>query len=107
MQKESSKSDDMFFVTFLCLIIGRYVNDMRQSVSEVMRLTTNNIKMLYIINYVCKFAAKLNVYMFNLNYIVMKEFTFLDEVVLGESEMLEIHGGASDTVTCGSNCGHR
>ncbi len=62
--------------------------------------------MLYIINYVCKFAAKLNVYMFNLNYIVMKEFAFLDEVVLGESEMLEIHGGASDTVTCGSNCGH-
>ncbi len=36
----------------------------------------------------------------------MSDFNFLDEAILGESEMLEIHGGTSDNITCGSNCGH-
>ncbi len=46
--------------------------------------------------YLCNFATWFSrTYMFNPKYIVMKEFTFLDEVVLDESEMLEIHGGAS------------
>lgn len=29
-----------------------------------------------------------------------------EDVVLTDSEMLEIHGGVSDNITCGSNCGH-
>lgn len=36
----------------------------------------------------------------------MSDFNFLDEAILGDSEMLEIHGGTSDNITCGSNCGH-
>lgn len=36
----------------------------------------------------------------------MDNFNFLDNVILDDSEMLEIRGGASDNITCGSNCGN-
>lgn len=36
----------------------------------------------------------------------MDDLNFLDNAILDDSEMLEIHGGTSDNITCGSNCGH-
>lgn len=36
----------------------------------------------------------------------MEKLKFLDEVILDDSEMLEICGGASDNISCGSNCGN-
>jgi hypothetical protein len=44
--------------------------------------------------------------MVNINFKTMSDFNFLDEAILDDSEMLEIHGGTSDNITCGSNCGH-
>lgn len=36
----------------------------------------------------------------------MEKLNFLDEVILDDSEMLEICGGTSDNISCGSNCGN-
>lgn len=36
----------------------------------------------------------------------MDKNNFLNDAILDDSEMLEIHGGTSDNITCGSNCGH-
>ena len=36
----------------------------------------------------------------------MGKSNFLNDAILDDFEMLEIHGGTSDNITCGSNCGH-
>ena len=36
----------------------------------------------------------------------MKDSHLLDSIILKEAEMLEIHGGTGDSVSCGSSCGH-